>query len=210
MAPGASESSADLALLLVDFINPFDFEGAELLLANALPAARAASALCARARAADVPVVYVNDNFDWWHLGFRELVERFSAPGACGREIASLLRPDFERDHFVLKPKNSGFFRTPLEVLLERLGVRTVVITGVAGENCVLFTANDAYLRGFELVVPADCTASQHPEDNAHALAYMRRVLKADVRVSSRIELAPAREVRRIAPAFDTEGQVRR
>ncbi len=190
MEPAASEPRG-VALLLVDFINPFDFAGGDLLLANALPAARAARDLCERARAADVPVVYVNDNFDCWHLGFRELVERFSGPEARGRDVAALLRPDFERDHFVLKPMHSGFFRTPLEVLLQRLGARKLILTGLASESCVLFTASDAYMRGFELVIPEDCTASERSVDNAHALAHMRRVLKADVRCSTRIELAP-------------------
>jgi nicotinamidase-related amidase len=197
VAPEASEPRG-LALLLVDFINPFDFERGELLLAHALPAARAVRRLCERARAADVPVVYVNDNFDCWQLGFRELVERFSAPGARGREIAALLRPDFERDHFVLKPMHSGFFRTPLEVLLQRLGARKLIVTGIAGENCVLFTANDAYMRGFELVIPGDCIASERAEDNEHALAHMSRVLKADVRASTRIAFAP-REAERLS-----------
>ena len=197
MARGASEPPAGIALLLIDFINPFDFDGADLLLANALRAARATCKLCARARAAGVPIVYVNDNFDAWHLGFRELVERFSAPGARGRDVVLLLRPDFERDHFVLKPMNSGFFRTPLEVLLQRLGTRKLVLTGIAGENCVLFTANDAYLRGFELLIPGDCTASERSVDNRNALAHMQRVLKADVRPSTHIELAPQRMQRR-------------
>ncbi len=190
MARGASEGSG-AALLLIDFINPFDFDGADLLLASALPAARASRALCERARAAGIPIVYVNDNFDCWHLGFRELVDRFGGPEARGCEIAELLRPDFQRDHFVLKPMHSGFFRTPLEVLLQRLGARKLILTGIAGESCVLFTASDAYMRGFELVVPGDCTASERSADNAHALAHMRRVLKADVRVSTRIELTP-------------------
>ena len=179
-------ASEGCALLLIDFINPFDFDGADRLLEHALPAARRTQQLRDRARAADVPIVYVNDNFDCWHLGFRELVERFGAPTARGREIAQLLTPDFENDHFILKPMHSGFFRTPLEVLLQRLGVRRLVLTGIAGESCVLFTANDAYMRGLELFVPADCTASERPEDNAAALRHMQRVLKADVRPSLR------------------------
>jgi nicotinamidase-related amidase len=200
VAQAACEPRGGVALLLVDFINPFDFDGAERLLAHALPVARAVRRLCARARAAGVPVIYVNDNFDCWHLGFRELVERFGSAPARGREIAAMLEPDFERDHFVLKPMHSGFFRTPLEVLLQRLGVRRLVLTGVAGESCVLFTANDAYMRGFELSIPADCTASERADDNARALAHMQRVLKADIHVSSRIQLAPRKRSPARAP----------
>jgi nicotinamidase-related amidase len=187
--PSGNGVDAGTALLLIDFLNPFDFEGADLLLEHALPAARAAKQLCSRARGWGVPVVYVNDNFDCWHLGFRELVERFGGPSARGREIAELLAPDFQRDHFILKPMHSGFFRTPLEVLLQRLHARRLVLTGIAGESCVLFTANDAYMRGFELCVPADCTASERHEDNEHALRHMQRVLKADLRPSVQLDL---------------------
>jgi nicotinamidase-related amidase len=184
-----TEQASGAALLLIDFINPFDFDGAAALLEHTLPAAKQVRDLCVRARSARVPIVYVNDNFDCWHLGFRDLVARFGAAGARGRDVVRMLEPDFERDHFILKPMHSGFFRTPLEVLLQRLGARTLVLTGIAAESCVLFTANDAYMRGFALVVPADCAASQSADDHRYALRHMQRVLKADVRPASELRL---------------------
>jgi len=174
------KSPAGVALLLIDVINPMDFEGASSLLPHAVRAAQNITRLRERANEAGVPVVYVNDNFDCWHLGFRELVDKFVDERVPGVPIIDLLPPKSERDYYVLKPAHSGFFRTGLEVLLRRLGVHTLVLTGFAGDICVLFTANDAYLRGFHVVVPRDCIASEREQDNAHALRQMARILKAD------------------------------
>jgi nicotinamidase-related amidase len=101
-----------------------------------------------------------------------------------GKPIVELLRPD-EDDYFVLKPKHSGFFSTALDTLLEYLGTKAVVLAGMAGNNCVLFTANDAYMRDLQLAVPSDCVASNTEEDNRYALDQMRKVLKADTRPST-------------------------
>jgi nicotinamidase-related amidase len=109
-----------------------------------------------------------------------------------GRPIAELLVPA-EDDYFVLKPKHSGFFSTTLDLLLEYLGVRTLIIAGFAGNNCVLFTANDAYMRDYHLIIPADCTASNTPDDNENALQQMQHVLKADIKPSTEIDFADYR-----------------
>jgi nicotinamidase-related amidase len=184
---GSAPDECRVALLVIDMINAFDFEGAEGMLPRALAAARAIAALKQRARRAGVPVVYVNDNFGRWRSDFREVLEHcLQAPG---REIAALLRPDRD-DYFVLKPKHSGFQYTTLDVLLQHLGCETLVLTGVAGNFCVLFTAHDAYMRDFHLVVPADCVASATAADDRYALEHMARVTKADTRASAEIDLA--------------------
>ena len=167
------------AVLLIDVVNPFDFEGASDLLRHALPAARRIAALRKRARASGTPVVYVNDNFGDWHSGLAELVERCVA-SPLARDFIEPLRPEPE-DYYVLKPRHSGFLSTSLDPLLDRLGVRRVVLAGVAAHICVLFTAIDAYMRGFEVAVASDCVASERPRDCAHALALMGQVLKAEV-----------------------------
>jgi nicotinamidase-related amidase len=187
--PTSEERHCPIALLLIDVVNPMDFDGGERLLPHALRAARRIAELRDRARDAGVPVIYVNDNFDCWHLGFSELVEKFRRERAPGTPILDLLAPEPERDFYVLKPCHSGFFRTGLEVLLERIGARTLVLTGFAADICVLFTANDAYMRGFSLIVPADCVASERPADAERALHQMERVLRADTRRSTEIEL---------------------
>jgi nicotinamidase-related amidase len=177
------------ALLLVDVVNPLDFDGGEDLLENALPAVRRITELRRRARDAGVPTIYVNDNFDAWHLGFRELIERVRRPGVRGAPLVELLEPDPACDHFVLKPLHSGFYKTSLDVLLDRLGIHTVVVTGIAADICVLFTANDAYMRGFDLYVPRDGVASERIADHEQALRQMARALSADVRPSAELDL---------------------
>jgi nicotinamidase-related amidase len=181
-----------IALLLIDVVNPMDFAGADALLAPALRAAERIAQLRARAREAGVAVVYVNDNFDCWHLGFRELAESFLAARVPGSPIIERLAPEPDHDFYVLKPAHSGFFRTGLEVLLRRIEAETLILCGFAGDICVLFTANDAYLRGFRVAVPSDCVASEREEDNAHALRQMARILKADVSPSDAVSLRKA------------------
>jgi nicotinamidase-related amidase len=168
-----------VALLFVDVINPLDFPEADRLLRFAVPAAEQLAALKRRARAAGVPIVYANDNFGRWRSDLSTVVERCLQPNCKGHALAKLLRPDQE-DYFVLKPKHSGFFSTTLDTLLRYLGTRVLVLGGFAADICVLFTANDAYMRDFRLVVPADGVASNEAANRDAALDMMRRVLKAE------------------------------
>jgi nicotinamidase-related amidase len=89
----------------------------------------------------------------------------------------------------VLKPKHSGFYSTTLDLLLTHLGAKNLILTGIAGNNCVLFTANDAYMRDFKVFVPSDCVVSNTEEENAHALKQMETVLKADTTISKELDL---------------------
>ena len=184
---GNAPDNCPVALLVIDMINAFDFDGAEKVFARALEAAKAIATLKARARQAAVPVIYVNDNFGKWRSDFRTLLGHYLK--SKGRPIAELLRPQ-EDDYFVLKPRHSGFHSTTLEVLLAYLGAKTLVLTGVAGNNCVLFTAHDAYMRDFHLLVPRDCVASESESDDRYALQHMAKVLKADTAPSAKIELS--------------------
>ena len=179
----------DVALLLIDVVNPMDFDGAENLMPHALRAADAIAALKHRAHVAGIPVIYVNDNYGRWHLGFRDLVEEFRNRGVPGVPLIERLLPDVGSDLFVLKPKHSAFYGTSLDVLLHVKNVRRLILTGFAGNICVFFTANDAHMRGYEVAVPADCIASETREDNDYALRQMARVLGADVRASPSIDL---------------------
>jgi nicotinamidase-related amidase len=185
---GARRRGPRTALLLVDWINDFDFDGYEELLQAALPAARRTAELRERATAADVPVLYVNDNFGHWRSDFAEVIDR--CRDSRGREVVELLLPR-KSDYFVLKPKHSGFLHTPLELLLEQLEVGTLVITGLAGNICVLFTAHDAHMRDFEVTVPRDCIASNTTEDNEFALDQLAKVVGATVCNAAEVELEP-------------------
>jgi nicotinamidase-related amidase len=167
------------ALLLIDVINDFDFPEAKKLYRHALPAARRIAALKKRCRNKDIPTIYVNDNFGRWRSDFKAQVTRCLEGSQMSSSIARLLRPD-EKDYFVLKPKHSAFFQTSLPVLLESLGVRRVIITGFATDICVLFTANDAYMRDYEVSVPPPCTAAESDTAKRRALEHMKRFLKAE------------------------------
>jgi nicotinamidase-related amidase len=184
---GNAPDQSEIALVLIDIINDLEFDGGEELFRSAVEAAKNIARLKERAHQADVPVIYVNDNFGRWRSDFKRIVTHCLQDDVRGRPIAELLQPD-EDDYFVLKPKHSGFFSTTLELLLEHLGAHTLVLTGFAGSNCVLFTANDAYMRDYKLLIPADCIASIESEENENALRQMQHVLKADIRSSSEIE----------------------
>ena len=185
---GMVPDKASVVLLLIDVINDLEFDGAEQLLEHALPMARRIADLKARANKLGIPAVYVNDNYGRWQSNFNKLIDRCLHEDVRGRPLVERLKPG-EDDYFVLKPKHSGFFSTTLDVLLEYLQAKTLILTGVAGNICILFTANDAYMRDFSLVVPSDCVASNTPEDNEHALQQMRAILKADITPSSRLDL---------------------
>jgi nicotinamidase-related amidase len=185
---GNAPDKCGVALLLIDVINDLEFPEGEQLLRYALPMARQLAALKERAVKAGVPIIYVNDNFGRWRSDLNAQVEHCLKDGVRGQPIVELLRPG-EDDYFVLKPKHSGFFSTTLDTLLEYLGAKTVVLTGLATNICVLFTANDAYMRDLHLVVPRDCVASNTEDENNYALEQMRTVLKADVSPSTELSL---------------------
>jgi nicotinamidase-related amidase len=168
----------DCALLLIDVINDFGFPGSDRILRHAIPAARRLARLKAAAKAARVPVIYVNDNFGRWQSTFQEQIERCCETGCPGAPVATVLLPERE-DYFVLKPMHSGFYSTSLDVLLASLKVRTLMLSGFAGDICVLYTANDAYMRGFELIVVSDGIASESARGNAAAIDHMKGRLKA-------------------------------
>jgi nicotinamidase-related amidase len=185
---GNAPDQARAALLLIDVINDLEFESGEQLFKHALPMARRIAALKKRARQAGIPVIYANDNFGKWQSDLNKLISHCLEDDVRGKPIVELLRPD-EDDYFVLKPKHSAFFSTTLETLLSYLNVKTVIITGVAGNICVLFTANDAYMRDYCLVIPSDCVASNDAEENRLALEQMKKVLKADIMPSAELDL---------------------
>lgn len=186
---GSAPDKSKVALLLIDLIGDFEFESGEEIFKHALPAAKKIKALKAAAKKHDVPVIYINDNFGKWQSDFKKLLEHALDKNVRGSKIAEILRPD-EEDYFVLKPKHSGFYSTTLDTLLAYLGTKTLVLTGVATNICVLFTANDAYMRDFDLVIPNDCVAAHKTKENEDSLKYMGKVLKADVRPSAEIDFA--------------------
>ncbi len=178
------------ALLLIDVVNDLAFPGSDALIAQAEAMATRLAAFKRRATAAGIPVVYVNDNFGQWRSDFRRTVSHCTAASSPGWRVSRRMRPT-SRDYFVLKPKHSGFYDTTLETLLEDLKIRRVIVTGIAGNICVLFTANDAYMRGLKIWAPADCIVSNTAEDNDAALRQIEIVLKGDITPSTQLRFRP-------------------
>ncbi len=187
---GSAPDKCAQALILIDVINAMEFPEGKKLLKHALPAAKKIAALKTRAKEAGVPVIYVNDNFGKWRSDFQKHVEYCLQDDAVGRQVVELLQPD-EDDYFVLKPKHSGFFSTTLDILLRYLEVRELILTGYAGNLCVLHTANDAFMRDFELTIPRDCIASESGKENDHAVRHMKKHLRASVGLSQNVKLSP-------------------
>jgi nicotinamidase-related amidase len=183
---GNVPDQCSVALILIDVINDMEFASGEALLRNALPAAKKLAELRRRAKRANVPVIYVNDNFGKWRSDLRQLLGHVLEDGVRGEEVAKLLRPD-EEDYFVLKAKHSGFYHTQLDLLIDYLQVKTIVLAGFSTDICVLFTAADAYMRDLEIIVPPDCSASPSTKHHQQALEHMARVL--DVKTIPSVEL---------------------
>jgi nicotinamidase-related amidase len=183
---GSAPDKSPTALLLIDVINDFDFAEGEQLLKLAMPVGKNIAALKKRAKDAGIPAIYVNDNFGRWQSDFKKIVAH--CRNSRGKSFVEMLLPD-DDDYFVLKPKHSGFYSTTLSLLLTHLTTKNVILTGIAGNNCVLFTANDAYMRDMKVFVPSDCVVSNTEEENAYALKQMETVLKADLTPGSEVDL---------------------
>lgn len=173
-------------MLIIDMINCLDFPGADLLAPGACAAARVIKRLRDEADAAGIPVIYVNDNFGEWHSERSRLLERVSESHS---PLAGVIdpRPD---DYFIIKPKVSGFYATNLPVLLPKLGVSRLVLTGIAADMCVLFTAADAHMRDYDLWVPCDAVAAEEKARAGWALGLIEHGMAACVAPASALRLA--------------------
>jgi nicotinamidase-related amidase len=177
------------ALLIIDMINDLEFDGGSAMLSEAHAASLKIAQLSRAARHSGVPVVYVNDNYGQWHSERSLIVEHCSRDGAAGKELVERLKPEAD-DFFVIKPQFSGFYSTNLPALLPRLGAQRLIITGVAADICVLFTAADAHMREYDLWVPGDCVASSDPQRTRWALEIMRNSMRAQTAPTNDLDLA--------------------
>lgn len=187
--------SSDAALIIIDMINDLEFDEGEAILAPALEAAKKIAHLKRRASKAGIPVIFANDNFGRWRSNFNEAVAHCLGDNVRGGPLAEQLKPAAD-DYFILKPKHSAFYATPLELLLQHLQCRRLILCGISGNICVQFTACDAYVRGFDLVVPQDCMASNTEEQNQQSLKYMQSVLGADITPSEKLDTRKLHEGR--------------
>lgn len=185
MARGRKPHSA---LIIIDMINTLDFPEGQRLLRQAISVAGRIARLKQRLKAAGIPAIYVNDNFTHWLEDFGELVAICAQDDALGAPLARALPPE-QDDYSILKPQQSIFYNTPLEVLLRQLGAGTVVLTGIAGDACVLASAFDARMRELDVVVPQDCIASISAQRNRNAVAVMK-TMEVTVTTSTRLCVA--------------------
>ncbi|RYF70215.1 MAG: cysteine hydrolase [Cytophagaceae bacterium] len=185
---GSAPDSSPVALLIIDMINDLEFPEGPDFLTPTLAAADQIAALKQRAKSVGIPVIYINDNFGKWRSNFDELLTHCLTDDVRGKPVVERLRPEPD-DYMVLKPKHSIFYATTLETLLTYLQTNTLIMTGIAADVCVLFSAIDAYVRDLKLIVPPDCVASGSASNTQDALTYMQRVLSTDVTPSAEIDL---------------------
>ncbi|MDL5051990.1 isochorismatase family cysteine hydrolase [Oscillatoria laete-virens NRMC-F 0139] len=185
---GSAPDKSRFALLLIDTINDFTFPGGEELLPHALEIVPSIVALKKRCARLKIPVVYVNDNFGRWRSDFKTVLMHCLRAKSLGKTIARSLKPS-TYDYFVLKPKHSGFFESTLHTLLQHLGAKDLIITGFTADICVLFTANDAFLHGYRVHVPANCTVASTPAFTHQILNLMQNGLKADLTPSTALRI---------------------
>jgi nicotinamidase-related amidase len=180
------------ALLVLDLISDFRFPDGARLLRAALPVARHVQQLRRRAKAAGVPVVYVNDNLGRWQSDRHELLKHCLSDRSRGKALVRRIAPE-DDDYFIFKPKHSGFFATPLAELLQESRIERLILTGTTSHQCVLFTAMDAYVRDFELIVPRDCIASPFAAETQHALFVLQRALRARTPLAASLRFGGAK-----------------
>ena len=167
-------------------VSEYDFPDGERIVKGARKAAKGIARLRERAHAANVPVIYINDTAGNWESDQKAFVQRCLRPTARGHDLVELIAPS-PPDYFMFKPKHSAFFGTPLHTLLQQLKRSTLVLTGVTSHQCVLFTAMDAHVREYDLVVPSDCIGAGAASDTKHALYVFSHALNAKITTSARL-----------------------
>ena len=195
MPPSKVRHKSEVALILVDVINHFEFPDGAQLLRNALPIAPRLARLKKRANEVGVPVVYVNDNFGQWRSDASKLVKHCLRPGAPSRSFVEAIKPS-EEDYFVLKPMHSAFYQTPLETLLRYLGTTSLVLCGLATNSCIICTAHDANMRDLKLSVASDCCAARSRREHEEALSQIKGIADAKVLKSTAIRFPHAKKTR--------------
>jgi nicotinamidase-related amidase len=176
-------------LLLIDVLNDLDFPQNEELVRASASLGKHIALLKERCRSAGVPAIYINDNHGKWRSDYNAVLRHCLSQDSPGRPMVEQLVPEAE-DYIILKPKHSAFYATPLDTLLEYIGVRGVVIAGITTNACVMITASELYVRDFRLFVPSDCVAALTNKDQQQALEMMEKNFAADCTPSGELDLS--------------------
>ena len=175
------------ALVVVDMLNSYEHDDADALISAVREVLENIASLIERARSEGAEIIYVNDNYGSWNQGRSELVEQVSA--GPHRELIEPIVPDEDTD-FVVKARHSIFYETPLEYLLRSREIERVVLVGQVTEQCILYSALDAYIRHFKVVVPPDAVAAIHPDLHEAALKMMEVNMDAELTPSADVRLS--------------------
>lgn len=175
-------TSPCFALLIIDMINDFNFKNGDMLLEHTRTILEPILELKKSMKEKKYPIIYINDHYNLWQADYDKIIN--FCKNDKNADLIERIKPE-QDEFFLIKPKHSAFYGTALNTLLHQLNVQHLVLTGIAGNICVLFTANDAYMREYQLWVPEDCIASASKEDNQYALTMMNHVLKASTKKSS-------------------------
>jgi nicotinamidase-related amidase len=169
------------ALIVIDMLNPYEHDDADELAAHVADIVDPLRRLIDRARESDVELVYVNDNYGDFAASRDQLIERALA----GRrpELVEPIVPG-EGCDLLQKVRHSAFYATSLEYLLGQREVTQVILTGQVTEQCILYSALDAYVRHYSVCVPSDAVAPIDLELGDAALAMMRRNMRAEIIVA--------------------------
>jgi nicotinamidase-related amidase len=180
------DESGATALLVVDMLNPYEHPEADRLAGRVADALPGVQALLRRAGEKEVPVVYVNDNYGDWNSSSEQLAER--AMAGAHPELVEPVLPAEGRS-FVVKVRHSTFYETPLEYLLDQMGVGRLLFSGQVTEQCILYSALDAYVRHFDVVVVTDAVAAIYDDLGGAALRMMERNMGADLARAEEVDL---------------------
>ena len=166
------------ALLVVDMLNPYDHPDSDRLAEQVAATLPGVETVLRRAGEAEAPVVYVNDNYGDWNSSSEELAR--SAIEGRHPELVEPILPA-EGQSFVVKARHSTFYETPLEYLLDQMGVGRLVLAGQVTEQCILYSALDAYVRHFDVAIATDAVAAIHDDLGEAALKMMERNMSAEL-----------------------------